>query len=372
MNLYPATAFIRHLFTARCATGHGVHSPYVFDFLNDVIRGKNNPGIITEVEKLRQEMLSDRRTVRVTDLGAGSARGSGEERRISDIASAAALPPKQVGLLARIAKSSGRTRREATQSRAPGEPTRSEATQSRAPGEPTRSEATQSRGSGRAQGSELTRSEQKQSRESGRAQAAGRSAYKAQSDAVPQMREGAEQPSDNSIILELGTSLGISTLALALAAPESRVVTVEGCPALAGIARNNLLKHGALNAEVINMEFSAALEMLSTGGTTVSLAFIDGNHRGGALTHYAETIRSMGEEMLIVADDIHLNREMYRAWSSLATSGTGERPRRAKSPQAVRLPAAPADIATASMETFRFGILFCIRNLTPGQYRIRY
>jgi predicted O-methyltransferase YrrM len=358
MNLYPATAFIRHLFTARCATGHGVHSPYVFDFLNDVIRGKNNPGIITEVEKLRQEMLSDRRTVRVTDLGAGSARGSGEERRISDIASAAALPPKQVGLLARIAKSSGRTRREATQSRAPGEP--------------TRSEATQSRGSGRAQGSELTRSEQKQSRESGRAQAAGRSAYKAQSDAVPQMREGAEQPSDNSIILELGTSLGISTLALALAAPESRVVTVEGCPALAGIARNNLLKHGALNAEVINMEFSAALEMLGTGGTTVSLAFIDGNHRGGALTQYAETIRSMGEEMLIVADDIHLNREMYRAWSSLATSGTGERPRRAKSPQAVRLPAAPADIATASMETFRFGILFCIRNLTPGQYRIRY
>jgi predicted O-methyltransferase YrrM len=353
MNLYPATAFIRHLFTARCATGHGVHSPYVFDFLNDVIRGKNNPGIITEVEKLRQEMLSDKRTVRVTDLGAGSARGSGEERRISDIASAAALPPRQVGLLARTAESSWRTRSEATQSRAAGERTRSEATQSRAAGE-------------------LTRSEQKQSRESGRAQAAGRSAHKEQSNTVTRKREGAEQPSDNSIILELGTSLGISTLALALAAPESRVVTVEGCPALAGIARNNLLKHGALNAEVINMEFSAALEMLGTGGTTVSLAFIDGNHRGGALTHYAETIRSMGEEMLIVADDIHLNREMYRAWSSLATSGTGERPRRAKSPQAVRLPAAPADIATASMETFRFGILFCIRNLTPGQYRIRY
>jgi len=202
--------------------------------------------------------------------------------------------------------------------------------------------------------------------------AQGEGAYKAQSDAVPRMREGAEQASDNSIILELGTSLGISALALALAAPERRVVTVEGCPALAGIARNNLLKHGALNAEVINMEFSAALEMLGTGGTTVSLAFIDGNHRGGALTHYAETIRSMGEEMLIVADDIHLNLEMYRAWSSLATSGTGERPPGARSLQAARLPAAPAEITTASMETFRFGILFCIRNLTPGQYRIRY
>ena len=368
MNLYPATAFIRHLLTARSATGHGVHSPYVFDFLNDVVRGKNNAGIITEVEKLRQEMLSDRRTVRVTDLGAGSARGSGEERRISDIASAAALPPRQVGLLARIVQSSGR----------------SKATKSRAAGEHTSSEATHSPESGRAQSSELTRSEPTQSRESGgthkersdavprKREATGRSAYKAQSNAVPRMREGVGQASDNSIILELGTSLGISALALALAAPERRVVTVEGCPALAGIARNNLLKHGALNAEVINMEFSAALEMLGTGGTTVSLAFIDGNHRGGALTQYAETIRSMGEEMLIVADDIHLNLEMYRAWSSLATSGTGERPPGARSLQAARLPAAPAEIATASMETFRFGILFCIRNLTPGQYRIRY
>ncbi len=318
MNLYPATAFVRHLLSARSATGHGVHSPFVFDFLTDVVRGKNNTNIIIEVERLRQEMLSDRRTVRVTDLGAGSARGSGEERRVSDIASAAALPPRQVGLLARIAQSSqGAKRRSPAQA-----------------GGRTRSEATQSRENGRAR--------------------------------------GAKQASDNSIILELGTSLGISALALALAAPERRVVTVEGCPALSEIARNNLLKHGAVNAEVINMEFSEALEMLSTSGTTVSLAFIDGNHRGVALTHYAETIRSMGEEMLIVADDIHLNREMYKAWSSLASPGTGERPRGAKSPQDTRLPAAAAEIATASLETFRFGILFGIRNLTPGQYRIRY
>lgn len=277
MNLYPATAFIRHLLTARSASGHGVHSPFVFDFLTDVVRGKSDAKIIAEVERLRQEMLADRRTVRVTDLGAGSVRGLGEERSISDIASAASLPPRQVGLLTRVAHWEVRTR----------------------------SKATQYRENGRTQG---------------------------------------------SIILELGTSLGISTLALSLAVPEKRVVTVEGCPALAGIARDSLHRHGAANADVINMEFTEALDLLRHRGTTVSLAFIDGNHRGGALKQYAETIRSMGEEMLIVADDIHLNSDMYRAWRSLASSS----------------------IAAASLETFRFGILLCIRNLTPGHYRIRH
>jgi len=125
---------------------------------------------------------------------------------------------------------------------------------------------------------------------------------------------------------------------------------VEGCPALAEIARQNLLRHGAGNVTVINKEFSSALEMLRTPGTTVSIAFIDGNHRGMALKQYTETIRSMGNEMIIVADDIHLSREMYGAWRSLASSG----------------------IAAATLETFRFGFLFCLRNLTPGDYRIRH
>ena len=308
MNLYPATAFARHLLTARGTAGHGVHSPFVFDFLTNVVRGKIDPKIYGEVESLRREMLADRRTVRITDLGAGSATRKGEERRISEIARTAALPPRQAGLLARVAR-----RSQGVQQRSPA-PT----------GEFTRSGATQSRTSGRA--------------------------HKEQSDAVPHQREGSGQASENPIILELGTSLGISSLALALAATEQHVVTVEGCPALAEIARQNLLRHGAGNVTVNNTEFSSALEMLRTLRTTISMAFIDGNHRGMALKQYIETIRSMGNEMIIVADDIHLSREMYGAWRSLASSG----------------------IAAATLETFRFGFLFCLRNLTPGDYRIRH
>jgi len=151
------------------------------------------------------------------------------------------------------------------------------------------------------------------------------------------------------VILELGTSLGISTLALALGAPHRRVISVEGCPELAAIARENLRRHGAHNAEVLSMEFGEALALLRNRGTKVALAYIDGNHRGAALTEYVHMIHEMGEEMIISADDIHMNREMIHAWRSLLL----------------------ANLAPASLETFRMGMLFCLRNLTPGNYRVR-
>lgn len=272
MNLYQVTAFVRHLLASSSTAGHGVHSPYIYEFLTKTVRNESNPDIVSRVERLRHEMLSDPRTIRVTDLGAGPAGGAGGKRRVSEIAASASLPARQVALLSRIAES--------------------------------------------IRNNSVFKGEQNK----------------------------------NGIILELGTSLGISTLALSLAAPERQVVTVEGCPVLAGIAGENLRKHAATNTRVINMEFSQALATLRHRGTRVSMAFIDGNHRAEALIQYTETLKSLGEEMIIVADDINLNREMYNAWCSLTKSG----------------------IASASMETFRFGILICINNITPGRYRIRY
>ncbi len=163
-----------------------------------------------------------------------------------------------------------------------------------------------------------------------------------------------ENQQDKPVILELGTSLGISTLALALGAPHRRVITVEGCPQLAAIARDNLQRHGAFNAEVICAEFSDALSLLRKKETKIGMAFIDGNHRGTALAGYVKKIREMGEEMIMVADDIRMNRDMINAWESLAKDTT------------------TTSTATASLETFRFGILFFLRNITPGRYRIRY
>jgi precorrin-6B methylase 2 len=284
MNIYPAAAYLRHLLAARSTAGHGVHSPFVYDFLTKVVRNKTDNKIVSQVEGLRREMLSDKRRIMVTDLGAGSVTKAGGERRVAEIAGSAALPARETGLLVRMVQGAGY----------------------------------------RVQGS----------------------GPNVQISAA----HGRHITEPDSIILELGTSLGISTLALALAAPERRVITVEGCPVMAAIARENLQRYDASNAEVVNAEFSEALERLRNDGLNVSFAFIDGNHRGAALTEYVSKIAAMGDEMTIVADDIHLTKEMFQAWKSLAASG----------------------ITPVTMETLRLGIFFLKLNITPGRYRIRY
>jgi hypothetical protein len=67
------------------------------------------------------------------------------------------------------------------------------------------------------------------------------------------------------------------------------------------------------------MEFGQALTDLHKKGVKVALAFIDGNHRGAAMTEYMHKIRQMGEEMIIIAHDIRMNRDMIKAWHSIVS-----------------------------------------------------
>ena len=352
MNLYQAASYLRHLLTARSTAGYGVHSPFMFDFLGEVIRAKTDPDIIKSVERLRREMLDDKRVISITDLGAGPSGKKRPVRKISEIAATAALPVREAGLLARTVKEL-RIKNYELRIGEQGSGSKEQGAWSMEQGAQSTERGARGMGHG-ARGLLGANDESCKAGELGEESKEFSARYQ-------EIGNG-----DRGIILELGTSLGISTLAMALAAEETKVVSaegnpalqaqktkvvsVEGCPALAALARENLDRHGAGNIRLLNMEFDDALEKLREEGIKVSFAFIDGNHRGEALMHYVHTIRELGEEMIIVADDIHLNRDMYRAWNCLATSGT----------------------VPVTLETFRFGILFFLNKLTPGRYRIRY
>jgi len=360
MNLHAAGAYVLHLLKSRGTAGHGLHSPLMFSFVTEVIGGRRDSHICDEIENLRHEMMAERRRVRVHDLGAGSAVIRGEERSVRQIASAAALPARNAALLARIAGNLDHIlSRDAGQEG--GMSGDSDTILLRDTGQPggksCDADPVLSRDAGQEAGMNgdadpvLSRDAGQEGRMRGDADpeiTADASPGRQGAEPIPENRQG------KPVILELGTSLGISTLALALGAPHRRVITVEGCPELAAIARDNLQRHGAINTEVICGEFSDALSLLRKRDTKIGMAFIDGNHRGPALAGYVKKIREMGDEMIIVADDIRLNREMIRAWELLTADTTA------------------ALNATASLETFRFGILFFLPNLTPGRYRIRY
>ena len=121
-------------------------------------------------------------------------------------------------------------------------------------------------------------------------------------------------------VIELGTGTGISSLYLAMAHPAGRVYTCEGSPALAGLAEEGFEKLGAGNIEVHRGLFSDLLPgLLERSGSGLCI-FIDGDHREESLISYASRVLSAGKkDLVMVLDDIHWSRGMYRAWKKIVS-----------------------------------------------------
>lgn len=95
-------SYLGHLVNAR--TRHGVHSPFVYDLISQVLRPSNELPEFAPIEKLREDLLESEQTIRVNDLGAGSRVFDLPVRRVSDIARSAMKPPRQAQLLFRLAR----------------------------------------------------------------------------------------------------------------------------------------------------------------------------------------------------------------------------------------------------------------------------
>src|SRR5579875_2855182 len=82
--------------------GHGMHSPFVFDFILNVLNNKKNYLPPLEIEQLRRKLLLDKRVIEIEDFGAGSRVNSSKERTVSQIARAALKSKKLAQILFRL------------------------------------------------------------------------------------------------------------------------------------------------------------------------------------------------------------------------------------------------------------------------------
>ncbi|MEL6615667.1 MAG: class I SAM-dependent methyltransferase [Bacteroidota bacterium] len=137
-------------------------------------------------------------------------------------------------------------------------------------------------------------------------------------------------------VLELGTNLGVGAahLASALArteasgGPTGRLVTLEGAPAYATIARQGLERIGHTvgpegRIEIHVGPFSDTLRDACARGP-FDLVFIDGHHEEAAALSYTEQIRPhLVPGALVVLDDVEPGRPVRRAWRRLASGARG-------------------------------------------------
>ncbi len=152
-------------------------------------------------------------------------------------------------------------------------------------------------------------------------------------------------------ILELGTSVGISTLYMALAGEKSKVWSIEGCADKIRIAEDNMQTLGINNLYLYNGWFDEQLPKVLHHMPSVDMVFIDGDHRMENILDYFELILDyVHNDTILVLDDIHWSPGMESAWDEIRYY------------EEVRV----------SVDLFRMGIVFFKKELSPETFIIRY
>ncbi len=161
--------------------------------------------------------------------------------------------------------------------------------------------------------------------------------YAAQSPEHAQLMFRLVQYCKPSVVVELGTSLGISTAYMAQANLEGKVYSIEGAPAIAALAQKNLASLGIQNAEIRTGSFETELPALLKELGKVDWVYLDGNHRKAPTLQYFDwLLPHVHENSVLVFDDIHWSREMEEAWQQIS-----QHPR-----------------VTCTIDLFKFGLVF--------------
>jgi len=153
------------------------------------------------------------------------------------------------------------------------------------------------------------------------------------------------------MIIELGTSFGISTMYLASGSPETMVYTIEGSAEIVEIARQNFIGEGYKNITSLNGSFDEMLPVVFKNGLKPGLVFIDGDHKKeSVLRYFSYIVEESDNDTVLVLDDIYYSKEMEEAWNEIKIN----------------------EKVSVSVDIFRMGIVFFRKGITPQNYIVRH
>lgn len=123
-------------------------------------------------------------------------------------------------------------------------------------------------------------------------------------------------------VLELGTSLGITTAYFSKAPQSVDVLTIEGSAAIAERATETLGHIEADNVRQLIGNFDTVIPEIARTEQPFDLVFIDGNHRYEPTMRYFNELFALGHpDTLFIFDDVHWSAGMEAAWDEIKADG---------------------------------------------------
>ena len=119
-------------------------------------------------------------------------------------------------------------------------------------------------------------------------------------------------------VIELGTSLGITTAYLAKGTPKGQVHSLEGSSNLIKISKETAKIAKASNVTFHEGNIDDILKKTLNPLKQVDFAFLDANHTGEATLRYFNILKEKATSYSVfVIDDIHASEDMEEAWNQI-------------------------------------------------------
>ncbi len=99
-----AFKYFNYYLKASNGKGHGIHSPFVYHWVREVLNNPSSPHNVKEIEGFRQHLKANKSSIEVLDLGAGSRQTKLKTRRVDVIAKSALKSSKIAALLYRMVR----------------------------------------------------------------------------------------------------------------------------------------------------------------------------------------------------------------------------------------------------------------------------